>query len=45
MYEWLRFAYPLGMATIEQCKMAVENGKITAEQFKDITGVDYYTVI
>ena len=41
MYDWLKFAYPLGMATIEQCKMAVEKGKITAEQFKDITGVDY----
>jgi|LFRM01.2.fsa_nt_gb uncharacterized XkdX family phage protein len=41
MYDWLRFAYPLGMATIEQCKTAVEKGKITAEQFKDITGEDY----
>lgn len=45
MYDWLRFAYPLGMATIEQCKMAVEKGKITAEQFKDITGVDYIQLV
>ena len=27
--------------TAEQCKSAVQKGKITAEQFKEITGVDY----
>lgn len=41
MYEWLKYAYPLGLATIDQCKRAVEKGKINVEQFKDITGMDY----
>ena len=41
MYDWLRFAYPLGMATIEQCKTEGEKGNITADQFKDITAEDY----
>ena len=41
MYEWLVFAHPLGMATLEQCKSAVQKGKITAEQYKEITGQDY----
>lgn len=41
MYNWLLFAYPRGMATLEQCKLAVEKNKITAEQYKDITGLDY----
>ena len=41
MYEWLKIAYPKGMATIEQCKMAVEKEKITKEQYFKITGLVY----
>ena len=41
MYDWLLFAYPKGMATLEQCKLAVQKNKITVDQFKDITGLDY----
>lgn len=43
MFEWLKYAYPLNMATLEQCKLAVVKGKITAEQYKEITGLDYVT--
>lgn len=41
MYNWLKFAYPLGMATMEQCKQAVVKNKITIDNFKEITGADY----
>jgi hypothetical protein len=41
MFEWLKYAYPLSMATLEQCEKAVVKDKITAEQFKEITGQDY----
>lgn len=41
MFDWLKYAYPLNMATLEQCKAAVIKGKITAVQFKEITGQDY----
>lgn len=41
IFEWLKFAYPLDMATLEQCKTAVQKAKITTEQFKTITGTDY----
>lgn len=41
MYEWLKFAHPNKMATIEQCRLAVEKKKITAAQFKEITGQKY----
>ena len=41
MYEWLKMAYPKGMATLEQCKLAVIKSKITTEQFKEITGEEY----
>jgi uncharacterized XkdX family phage protein len=43
MYEWLKFAYPLGMATLEQCQLAVQKGKITESQYKEITGQEYVT--
>lgn len=42
MYEWLIFAYPNKMATLEQCRLAVEMKKITEAQFKEITGEDYF---
>ena len=41
MYAWLSIAYPKGMATLEQCKLAVVRNKITPAQFKEITGVEY----
>lgn len=41
MFEWLKLAYPQGMATLAQCKLAVVKNKITSDQFKAITGVDY----
>jgi uncharacterized XkdX family phage protein len=41
MFEWLKVAYPKGMATLEQCKTAVIKGKITTEQYKEITGEEY----
>ena len=41
MYEWLKVAYSKGMATLEQCQKAVVKGKITTEQFREITGLDY----
>jgi hypothetical protein len=41
MFEWLKYAYPRGMATIEQCKSAVVRGKITIEQYREITGEEY----
>jgi hypothetical protein len=41
MYEWLKYAYPLSMATLEQCEKAVVKGKLTVEQFKEITGQEY----
>ncbi len=44
MYEWLKSAYGLGMATIEQCKKAVVKGKITKEEFEEITGEKYLEV-
>ncbi len=44
MYEWLKFAYPNKMATIEQCRLAVEKKKITAAQFKEITGKDFKNI-
>ena len=41
MYEWLKTAYPKGMATLEQCKSAVVKKKITIAQFEEITGMVY----
>lgn len=41
MVEWLKYAYTNNMATIDQCKLAVNKGKITEEQYKEITGEDY----
>ena len=43
MLEWLKLAYPKGMATLDQCKLAVVKSKITVGQFKEITGEDYTT--
>ena len=38
---FLTLAYKWGWATIAQFKTAVVNSKITAEQYKTITGEDY----
>ena len=44
MYEWLKKAYPRGMATLEQCKISVVKNKITQAQYKEITGEKYEEV-
>lgn len=41
MYNWLKYAYPKGCATEDQCRRAVELEEIDAIQFKEITGIDY----
>lgn len=41
MYDWLKAAYPKGMATVEQCRSAVVKKKITKVQFEEITGLVY----
>jgi hypothetical protein len=41
MYEWLKTAFPKGMATVEQCRTALVKGKITIAQFQEITGTIY----
>lgn len=41
MYAWLKNAYVVGMADIDQCKRAVEKNKLTKEQFKEVTNIDY----
>jgi hypothetical protein len=41
MFNWLKLAYPLNLATLGQCKLAVEKNKITELEFKIITGEDY----
>jgi len=44
MMEWfekIKLYYETGLWDIERVKNAVIKGKITAEQFKEITGQDY----
>ena len=44
MMDWfdkIKNYYDTGLWTIEWVKNAVIKGKITAEQFKEITGQDY----
>ncbi len=36
MYTWLKYAYPKGWATEEQCRRAVELNKISEIQFQEI---------
>jgi len=40
-FEKVKFYYERGLWDIERVKNAVIKGKITAEQFKEITGQDY----
>ena len=40
-FEKIKLYYEAGLWDIERVKNAVEKGKITAEQFKEITGQDY----
>ena len=40
-FEKIKFYYEMGFWDIERVKNAVIKGKITAEQFKEITGQDY----
>lgn len=41
MFEKIKYWYASGMWDIEKVRNAVVKGKITAEQFKEITGEDY----
>lgn len=41
MFEWLKYAYPLNLATLGQCKDAVIKKKITREEFYSITNIIY----
>jgi len=40
-FERIKLYYEMGLWDIERVKNAVIKGKITAEQFKEITGQDY----
>ena len=40
-FEKIKLYYETGLWDIERVKNAVIKGKITAEQFKEITGQDY----
>lgn len=40
-FEKIKLYYEMGLWDIERVKNAVIKGKITAEQFKEITGQDY----
>lgn len=41
MYQKIKRWYEYGMWTKEMVKNAVVKGKITAEEYKEITGEDY----
>jgi len=40
-FEKIKFYYEMGLWDIERVKNVVTKGKITAEQFKEITGQTY----
>ena len=40
-FEKIKIYYEMGLWDIERVKNAVIKGKITVEQFKEITGQDY----
>ncbi len=40
-FEKIKLYYEMGLWDINRVKGAVKMGKITAEQFKEITGQDY----
>lgn len=40
-FEWCKYAYDRGWARVDQLRIWVQANKITAEQFKEITGQDY----
>lgn len=41
MFEKIKYWYSAGMWDIEKVRNAVAKGKITAAEFKEITGEDY----
>lgn len=41
MFEKIKYWYDSGLWNIDRVKLAVKNGNITKEQFKEITGLDY----
>lgn len=40
-YAWCKTAYDNGYATTDQLKIWVAKGKITSDNYKTITGIDY----
>lgn len=40
-YNFCEINFELGNATVDNLKIYVQKNKITAEQYKEITGVDY----
>jgi uncharacterized XkdX family phage protein len=40
-YDFCKTNFQLGNATIDNLKIYVVKNKITADQYKEITGVDY----
>lgn len=40
-YNFCKTNFELGNATVENLKIYVTKNKITADQYKEITGVDY----
>ncbi|NRT32658.1 hypothetical protein BJV38_004757 [Clostridium beijerinckii] len=40
-YSFCKLNFDLKIATIDSLKIYVAKGKISAERYKDITGVDY----
>ena len=41
MYTMFKEYYPLGLFTVDDCRLAVQVHYFGKEQFKEITGVDY----
>lgn len=43
MFLFIKLQYQMGNLTIAEVKECVVRGYITAEQYKEITGIDYVT--
>ena len=41
MYTMFKEYYPLGLFTVDDCRLAVQCGYFDEEHFKEITNVDY----
>lgn len=40
-FEWCQYAYTKGWANADSLKVWVASGKITPDEYKTITGIDY----